>query len=65
MSIYDVFYTYLECMLKLYPVYSESTLDVNADIKGHITISSLLLQMILVVLNKDCRIFYKKIKKAM
>ncbi len=62
LSIYDVFYTYIGNGLKLYPVYGTKTIEADARIRGHIRFAPVLWHLIMVVLNRDCRNFYKALK---
>jgi len=63
MTVYDVFYVYLGKVITLYPIYYDETIDIKANIKGHIRPAPLLWQAVLVVLDSNCRRFYKKIRR--
>lgn len=65
MGLYNVFYNYLATPLKLLPVYDsdENILEADAKLKGHIMIAPVLIQLIIVILNKNCREFYRLIKR--
>lgn len=59
--IYDVFYIYLSKVINIYPVYDEKTIKVYGKCKGRIYPVVFLINMLAVILDKNCRIFYKNI----
>ena len=62
MSVYNVFYIYLGGGLTIEPVYDHKTVEAYARIKGYIMTAPVLWQVIMVILNKDCRRFLKRFK---
>ncbi len=62
MSLYNVFYTYIGEGLTIYPVYYEKTVSAEGIIKGRIMAAPVLWQAVMVLLNRDCRRFFKRFK---
>lgn len=64
-GLYNVFLNYLSTSLKLMPVFSgeENFIDGKAMLKGRMRPAPVLLNIIIVILNKDCRAFYMLIKR--
>lgn len=62
MSVYNVFYTYIGKGLSICPVYYEKTVSADGYIKGSIMAAPVLWQALMVMLNKDCRRFFKRFK---
>lgn len=62
MSAYNVFYIYFSKVINIYPVYDDVTIKVNGCFKGRIIPVVVLWQGIAVILNKNCRAFYKRIR---
>ncbi len=63
MSVYNVFYIYLGGGLTIEPVYYEKTVSVQGKVRGSIMTAPVLWQLFMVLLNKDCRRFIKRIRK--
>ena len=62
MGIYEVFLIYLNKSIKLYPIYDKKQIAVKAYIKGKIVAINIIWQALCVLLNKNCRVFYKTIR---
>lgn len=63
LTIYDVLYTYLNKAVNIYPVYDEQTVRAKGKLRGHITLAVVLWHLLIVLLDKDCRAFYRKVKR--
>ena len=62
LALYNILYIYFDKHLILYPIYDESIVKSKGYMKGRVFMVSVLIQLILVVLDKDCRRFYKRVR---
>ncbi|MBQ0026983.1 MAG: hypothetical protein KBS96_00115 [Lachnospiraceae bacterium] len=63
MTVYDVLYIYLDKIINICPVYDVKTFMLDAKLKGSIMLAPVLWHILMVILDNNCRAFYKKIKK--
>ncbi len=62
LAIYNILYIYFDKHLLLHPVYDDSIVKSKGYMKGRIFTVSVLIQLILVIADKDCRKFYKEVR---
>ncbi len=62
LAIYNILYIYFDKHLLLHPVYDDSIVKSKGYLKGRIFTVSVLIQLILVIADKDCRKFYKEVR---
>ncbi len=62
MSVYNAFYTYLGRGLVLNPVYDDKVLEVKGYARGRIILAPVLWNVLLVVIDKNCKDFYYTIR---
>lgn len=62
LAIYNILYIYFNKHLLLHPVYDDSIVKSKGYMKGRIFTVSVLIQLILVIADKDCRKFYKEVR---
>ncbi len=62
LAIYNILYIFFDKHLLLHPVYDDSIVKSKGYMKGRIFTVSVLIQLILVIADKDCRKFYKEVR---
>lgn len=65
MAVYNVLYLYFGKSITLIPVYDEQKICAKVYLKGHMRPAPIIWQLFMVLLDRNCRDFYKRIKSGL